>query len=159
MRFEYEVGIGEYVSGSLAYWKLIDRRSRFERGVLWTMAGATLIVTAWFGNPLVRSVLATVVGAWLIYEGGLRNFFPQSYLGRHYAVADLAGRKFTAEIDEHALQIETANWGWRVPWDGVRQKAENDRVFMIYSFGTMFILGKRYLGPEQQREIRRLLRM
>lgn len=159
MRFEYEVEIDEYVSGSLAYWKLIGGRTRSERGFFGSLAGVAVIGIAWAGDPVLRSVVLTAVAALWIYEGGLKNFFPQSYLSRYYALADLNRRKFTAEISEQCFEVTTESWSWRVPWQGIRFKAEDERVFMVYSFGTMFIFGKKYLGPEQQREIRRRLGM
>jgi|SRR5579864_1376654 len=157
MRFEYEIGVDEYVSGSLVFWELSDRRRRTARALWWTVAGGAAIVIAWTGEPFLRSIVLTLFGALWIYEGGMRNLFPQSYLSRCYKMAELAGKRFTANTNQDGVEITSGSWSWRVPWRGVRLKAEDERVFMIYSFGTMFIFGKKYLTDEQQQELRKFL--
>jgi hypothetical protein len=157
MHFEYQVSIDEYASASLLYWELTSGRSRIERALFWIAAGAALVVIAWTESPLLRSIVMTAVGALWIYEGGLRNLVPESYLYRNYSGERLHGRTFRAEINEEAFEVTTGSWNWRVPREGIRLRAEDERVFLAYSFGTMFIFGKKYLTPEQQQDIRRLL--
>jgi len=59
-------------------------------------------------------------------------------------------------VSDDGFDVAGDTCTWRVRWQGVRLKAENKRVFMFCSYGTIFIFGKQYLANEQQEELRRL---
>jgi hypothetical protein len=68
----------------------------------------------------------------------------------------LAGKKFQAEVNEEGFEVVGDLRSWRVQWAGVSLKGENEHAFVLYSVGTVFMFGKKYLAAEQQQELRRL---
>jgi hypothetical protein len=72
------------------------------------------------------------------------------------AASELAGKTFRADLNEDGFDVAGDTCSWRVKWQGVRWNGENERVFMLYSQGTVFIFGKQYLTTEQQTELRSL---
>jgi len=84
------------------------------------------------------------------------SLFPARYFRRAYLESDLAGKSFNADVGEDGFEVTGDQCSWRVRWPGVRVKGENEQVFMLYSHGTMFIFGKKYLNSEQQEHLRRL---
>ena len=75
---------------------------------------------------------------------------------RAYQRSELAGKRFQAEIDVDGFDVTGPLNSWRVRWEGVRLKGEDERVFVLSSGGTLFMFGKKYLSNEQQDELRRL---
>ena len=56
--------------------------------------------------------------------------------------------------DGFELAEEFCNW--RVQWSAVHLKGENERAFILCSYGTIFMFGKKYLTADQQEELRKL---
>lgn len=94
----------------------------------------------------------------MVLYAGLANLFPKWHIARAYRSTQFGGKQFHAEVTEHGIEVNAESYGWRVKWQDVQVKGENDRVFMLYSRGThtIFIFGKKYLTGEQQFELRAL---
>jgi hypothetical protein len=156
MHFEYEITADEFVACQLLYYKLSGGRKRVERAAGWIVAGLALIFIAWHERFLDSAqIILTAIGAWWIYSG-VASFFPARYFRRAYPSSGCAGKRFTADANEDGFEVMGDLYSWRVRWPGVRLKGENERVFMLYSQGTIFMFGKTYLNNEQQQELRRL---
>jgi hypothetical protein len=63
---------------------------------------------------------------------------------------------FKADVKGDGFDVAGDACGWRVSWHGVRLKGENKRVFMLCSYGRIFIFAKQYLTNQQREELRRL---
>jgi hypothetical protein len=156
MRFEYEITPDEFAASQLLYYRLSGGRKWVEHAVGWIIAGLALIFIAWDERFVdTAQILLAAIGAWWIYCGVAR-FFPAWYFRRAYPKSDFAGKKFTVDANEDGFEVTADLYSWRVRWPGVRLKAENERVFMFYSQGTIFMFGKRFLTSEQQQELRML---
>jgi hypothetical protein len=156
MQFEYEIPIDEYVAGQDLYFQLSAGRKRIKTGLAWILEGAILIFVALNGNVLNwPKILLLPIGAWSIYLG-MAHFFPRWNLRRQYQASGLAGKKFQAHIDEEGFELAGDLCTWRIRWAGASIKGENERVFLLYSSGTLFTIGKKFLTDEQQHEFRKL---
>jgi hypothetical protein len=156
MHFEYEIPPDEFVASQLLYYKLSRGRKRILNAVGSTLLGLLLIVVAW-DERAVDSVpfLLAILGAWFIYMGVVWSF-PSKYFRRAYQKGELAGKKYQADLNQDGFEVAGDLRSWRVRWEGVRLKGENEQVFILYSAGTLFMFGKKYLSNEQQQELRRL---
>ena len=156
MQFEYEVPVDEYVASLVLYFKLSARRKRIEYGVRWILQGAFFIFIALSAKLLSWApVLLFATGAWWIYIG-MANLVPMWHIRRGYQESDVAGQKYQADVNEEGFEVVGDLCSWRIRWAGVSLKGENERVFMLYSVGIIFMFGKKYLTDEQQHEFRRL---
>jgi hypothetical protein len=165
IRFQYEIPADEFVSAQLMYFKL--HRSERSRGwaALWILLGAVLVVMAINARPPVWArydssvglplILLACVGIYWIFAGQ-RMLFPAGYFRRAYSSFPFAGKSFAAEVDQTGFQVEGEYHKWRVEWPGVILKAEDKRVFIFVSGGTIFIFGKKFLTREQQDDLRKL---
>jgi hypothetical protein len=154
MHFEYEITADEYVAAQLLYYKRRGGRKRVERAAGWILAGLFFIVVAWNERVLNWApILLAAIGAWWIYAG-VANLFPARYFRRAYREVEVAGKRFKADVNEDGFEVTGDLCSWRIRWPGVRLKCENKRVFMLYSAGTIFMFGKKYLNDEQQQELR-----
>ncbi len=165
IRFQYEIPADEFVSAQLMYFKL--RRSERSRGwaAVWILLGVILVVMAVNARPPVWAsyessvglplILLACVGIYWIFAGQ-RMLFPAGYFRRAYSSFPFAGKSFTAEVDQTGFQVEGEYHKWRVEWPGVSLKAEDKRVFIFVSGGTIFIFGKKFLTREQQEDLRKL---
>jgi len=160
MQFEYEIGAEEYAAGQLLYHRLSRDRTRL-RWVVYSILTALLCVGIAWSEPRFDwgEFLLLLIGAWWLYVG-VSNLLPALLLSRHfrraYQGSELAGQKFKAGVDEGGFEVTGELCSWRVRWPAVRIKAENDKVFMLHSLGTIFIFGKRFLSAEQQQQLRTL---
>ncbi|MBZ5643252.1 MAG: hypothetical protein LAO19_10860 [Acidobacteriia bacterium] len=156
MHFEYEITTEEYVQCQALYYELTSGRKRIEGAVAWIVVGLGLIVVAWNEKFLdTAQFLLAAIGAWLIYCG-IARFFPALFYRRAYPKSGLPGKKFKLDANEEGFDVAGDLYSWHVQWPGVRVKAENEKVFMLCSQGTIFMIGKRFLTDEQQHEFRRL---
>ena len=156
MHFEYEITADEYVASQLLYYKLSGGRKHSERAVQWILAGIIFVAVAWDERSLKWApILVALIGIWWIYSA-VASLFPARYFRRVYSKSDLAGKRFKADVNEDGFEVTGDVCSWRVRWPGVGVKGENERVFMLYSHGTMFMFGKKFLSSEQQDELRRL---
>jgi hypothetical protein len=156
MRFEYEIPADEFVACQLLYYKLSGGRKRVVNAVGWIVAGLALMFIAW-SERFVDSapIILAAIGASWIYAG-VASFFPARHFRRAYTKGDYAGKRFTADADADGFEVTGDLYSWRVRWPGVQLKAENEQVFMLYSRGTIFMFGKKFLTSEQQDELRKL---
>jgi hypothetical protein len=156
MHFEYEITADEYAASQLLCHQLNGGRKRVERAVGWIVAGVGFIVMAWINRSIDFVPISFAgIGAWLIYAA-FANLFPERHFRRSFKKSELAGKRFRADINEDGFEIAGDLHNWRVRWPGARLKGENERVFILYSAGTLFMFGKKYLTVEQQGEFRRL---
>jgi hypothetical protein len=156
MHFEYEITADEYAASQILLSQLGGARTRIRSAVIWILAGVFLILVAW--NERVvnwASVLLAAIGAWWIYAA-VASLFLARYFRRAYRGAEVAGKRFIADVNEDGFEVKGESCTWRVQWAGVRRKGEDSQVFMLYSQGTVFMFGKKYLSTEQQEELRRL---
>ena len=154
MHFDYEIAPDEYVASQLLCYKLSGRK-RIHKAFGWILIGLLLIDVAWNkcagdSDPL----LLAIIGACFIYIGVV-CFQPARLLRRAYQKTELAGKRFQADVNEDGFEVTGDLHSWRVRWQGVRLKGENEKVFIFYSAGTLFMFGKKYLDSEQQKELRR----
>jgi hypothetical protein len=156
MIFEYEITADEYVASQLLCHRLSGGRKRVERAVSWLLAGFVLIVVAlneWSHNW--ARFLVALTGALCIYSGVV-SFFPARFFRRAYPSSEVVGKKFKANVTEDGFEVTGELCSWLVRWPAVRFKGENEQVFMLYSHGTIFMFGKKYLDSEQQQHLRKL---
>ena len=157
MHFEYEITADEFVASQLLYHKLSGGRKHGALAVQSILAGIIFVAIAWNERSLNWTpILVALIGTWWIYSA-FASLFPARYFRRAYSKTDLAGKRFKADVGEDGFEVTGDVCSWRVRWPGVRVKGENERVFMLYSHGTMFMFGKKFLSSEQQDELRRLL--
>jgi hypothetical protein len=157
MNFEYEITADDYAAAQSLDHRLSGGRRRIQNTVSWIVAGVFFMVVAWNQRPADwAQFLLGALGAWWIYAGIMNLLLPARYFRRHYLTSALAGKKFRAVLGEHGFDVTGDGCSWRVEWQGVRFKGENKRVFMVCSFGTIFIFSKQYLTNHQQAELRGL---
>jgi len=157
MCFEYEITADGYAAAQSLYYRMCGDRKHIQMQIGWILAGSFFIVVAWNERPFDwAEFLLAAVGAWWIYAGIVNLFLPARHFRRAYAASELAGKKFKVDVNEDGFDVAGDTCSWRVKWQGVRFKGENERVFMFYSYGTVFMFGKQYLTNEQQRELRSL---
>jgi hypothetical protein len=155
MHFEYEITADQFVASQLLYHKLSGGRKHGER-VQWILAGIIFVAVAWSERSLnLTPILLALIGTWCIFSA-VASLFPARYFRRAYHKSDMDGKRFNADVGEDGFEITGDQCSWRVRWPGVRVKGENEQVFLLYSHGTMFIFGKKYLNGEQQEHLRRL---
>ena len=156
MNFEYEIGADEFVASQLLYHKLSGGRKRIERGVFWILAGLLCIAVAWTEwSHNWGPILAALSGALCIYSGFV-TFFPATYFRRAYPRSLVVDKRFKADVTEDGFEVTGESCSWHIRWPGVQFKGENEQVFMLYSHGTIFMFGKKYLSSEQQQQLRKL---
>ena len=156
MNFDYEISSEEYVASSLLYLKLKRDQNRLQWALFSIFGGVLFIFVALSRVKLgwAEDLLA-ILGLWWLYSGFL-NLFPARYYRKAYQTADLAGKKFSADLNSEGFEVVGELCSWRVQWPGVRLKGENDKVIILCSAGTVFMFGKKYLTDQQQQELRRL---
>jgi hypothetical protein len=119
-------------------------------------SGYHLVAFAWSEWSLNWTpALLALIGAWWIYSAVV-SLFPTRYFRRAYPKSELAGKRFKADVGEDGFEVTGDQCSWRIRWSGVREKGENEQLFMLYSHGTLFVFGKEYLNSEQQEHLRRL---
>jgi hypothetical protein len=156
MHFEYEITADEYVASQILVNQLGGARTRIQSVAIWILAGIFLIFVAWNEGAIKwATILLAAIGAWWIYAG-VASLFPARHFRRAYRGAEVAGKRFIADVDEDGFEVKGESCCWRVQWAGVLRKGEDAQVFMLYSQGTVFMFGKKYLSIEQQQELRRL---
>jgi hypothetical protein len=144
------------VSSQALYFKLNAGRKRIQCAVYWILLGAFFIFIAF--NAMLLSwaqVLLFATGAWWICAGTV-NLLPMWHIRRGYQKSDVAGQKYRADVNEEGFEVVGDLCTWRIRWAGMSIKGEDERVFMLYSVGVIFMFGKKYLTDEQQHEFRRL---
>jgi hypothetical protein len=156
MHFEYEIGPEEFVRSQVLYFKLSSGRKR-ARGIAVAILGGLLFIFAAFSRTNFGwdDFFLILLALWWLYAG-FQKLLPGPFYRRAYKSADLAGKKFKADVNDAGFEVSGEDCAWRVQWTGVRLKAEDERVFMICSTGTIFMFGRKYLTNEQQQEFRRL---
>ncbi len=158
-QFEYEISSDEFVAASTLYYKLSRRRVPLhQKPLLWIFIGVFFAVVGWQEEKTFNSgvtVLLVLFGVWWIYAG-FTNLFPTRYFRKVYSKAVTWGDRFKASVNTDGFEVEGEVCAWRVRWQGVKVKGEDDLVFVFYCANTMFIFGKRYLNSSQQEEMRRL---
>ena len=76
--------------------------------------------------------------------GSLKPFSRQILSPRLPQIRSFAGKKFAADVSEDGFEACVGDLcSWRVRWPAVREKGENDRVFMLYSGSTVFSVWKK----------------
>src|SRR5579863_977601 len=156
MYLEYEVTADEYVASQLLYCRLSRDRKRFQWVAYCILTGVLFLGVGWSGRlPDWVALLLLIVGAWWIYVG-VMNLYPARYLRQTYRSQELAGKKFKADLNENGFEVTGELGSWRGQWPSVKVEGENERVFILYSQGSVFVFGKQYLSDEQQQELRRL---
>jgi len=157
VEFEYEITADDYAAASILSFKLSRNRLTLA---LWLFAGLFLVLLALLEKDRGWSpILLGAVGVWWMWAG-IARLFPGESFSRHYRKRyqqlSLRGRKYTASLTDSGFQVAGENSSWRIPWSDVSQKGEDNRVFMFYCRGVLFIFAKRSLGDEQQSLIRTL---
>lgn len=156
IHFEYEIEANVYAAAQSLYHRLNGGRKRVQNAICWILWGSFFVVLAWNEMPFgwTALLLAGVGARWI--SGILHLFLPARYFRRFHAASQLAGKKFSAEVNENGLDVVGDTCSWRVKWEGIQLRGENKLVFMLYSQGTIFMFGKRYLTIEQQSDLRRI---
>jgi len=154
MQFDYEVPIDEYAAGQVLYYKARSKGVFVRQALLWMSLGVFFALLAGFrwGADWLR-ILLLPIAAYFFYLG-IANLFPTRYCRRYYPKSGMAGKNYSAEVDENGFLVRGDECSWRVLWPEVRLKGEDNRVFMFNGKGTIFIFGKKYLTDEQQKAIR-----
>ena len=156
MHFEYEITADEYVASQILVNQLGGVRTRIRSVAIWILAGVFLILVTWNEGAVTwATVLLAAIGGWWIYAG-VASLFPARHFRRAYRGAEVAGKRFIADVNGDGFEVKGEFCTWRVQWAGVLRKGEDSQVFILYSQGTVFMFGKRYLSIEQQQELRRL---
>ena len=156
MHFEYEITVDDYVASQVLYYKLKLGRKWTKRTITWFLLGFVLFAFAWTErSSSCDPILLAIIGVSCIYCG-VRSLFPARYLRRAYHTANLAGKKYNADVNEDGFEVAADFCTWRIRWPGVKLKGEDQQVFILYSGSTLFMFGKNYLDGEQQQELRRL---
>ena len=157
MEFEYEITADDYAAGAFLFWK---RSFRKRQGIGWFVAGLVLLVVGVIEKEKGLSpVLLGAIGVWLLCVGIAWIFPGERYrrrLRKHYGTLDLAGQKYRATILEGGFEVAGITTSWRYTWPMVKDRGENEKVFMFYAGQTLFIFAKRYLPEEKQQELRSL---
>lgn len=157
MHFEYEIRPDDFVASQLLCYKLRRGRKRVRDAVTWMVLGALLIFVALTEprNDLAVPILPGILGVCFVYIGVV-SLSPRGRIRRGYQRSELAGKRFKADMNVDGFEVTGEMNSWRVRWEGVRLKGEDERVFILSSAGTLFMFGKEYLNNEQQNELRRL---
>ena len=156
MQFHYEITADDYVACQLLHWKLTLGRKRRERILTWFLFSFSLLGVGWIERALSWApVLVSIVGAFCIVSG-FAALFPGRYLRRAYSHAHLDGKRFVADVNGDGFELAEEFCNWRVQWSAVHLKGENERAFILCSYGTIFMFGKKYLTADQQEELRKL---
>lgn len=157
MEFEYEISAEDYAAASILYYRL--SRKRAANGG-WFLAGTFLLVIGLIERERGLSpILLGAIGVWWIWAGVAR-VFPGDSLRRHYRKyyqhLKLEGKKYRASLNEDGFQVVGDHSSWNNRWTDVSPKGEDNRIFMLFAHGVLFIFAKRYLPDEQQQALRRL---
>jgi len=156
MEFEYEITADDYAAANVLYHRLISAR---QRGSEWFLAGAILLIIALVERERGLSpVLLGAIGIWWM-GAGLGRVFPRllrGYYRRYYRRLGLAGQKYNAKLNEDGFQVAGNYCTWHNRWANASPKGEDDRVFMFFCHGTLFIFAKRHLADEDQQNLRTL---
>ena len=157
MEFEYKITSDEYAAAQALYHRLTGGRKRVQHTISVILVGSFFLVVAWNQRPIDwAQFLVGSLGVGWIYRGVLNLLLPARHFRRYYLTSELAEKSFRAKINEDGLDVAGDANIWQVKWQGVRWKGEDKRVFMFYSYGTIFIFGKQYLTRDQQEEMRML---
>ena len=155
MEFEYEITADDYAAANVLYHRLTPLRRRSE----WFWAGAILLIVALVEREHGLSpVVLGAIGIWWMWAG-LGRIFPRllrRYYRRYYKRVGLAGQKYRATLNEDGFQVVGDYCTWHNRWTDVSPKGEDDRIFMLFAHGTLFIFAKRYLSDERQKTLRTL---
>jgi hypothetical protein len=150
MKFEYEITADQHASAQLLYRKL---KNGHRSAIHWILLGIILIAIAWMERPFnLANFLTAAIGATWIYSG-IVSLSPW-YFRRAYSRTDLAGKKYEAEVNETGFDVTGDQISWQVKWPAVRVKGENERLFLFYSHGTLFVFSKVFLKAEEQDQLR-----
>jgi hypothetical protein len=152
MHFEYHITPDEFVASQLLCYKLKLGSKRISNAF-----GLIMIFGIAWGKKASDSdsILLGIMGAFFIYIG-IDYYFPARRFRRAYQKSETVGKRFQADINKDGFEVTGDVRSWRVQWEGVQLKGENERVFILYSAGTLFMFGKKYLNNEQQMELRTL---
>jgi hypothetical protein len=156
LAFEYEISEADYVAGQILYCKQQFGRRYVENAIAAVLMGVVLGILAWLESVHnFAKVILCAAGIWWVY-GGLTRLFPSLYLRRQYRASGLAGQKFRAEINAEGLQVTGELCAWRVRWQGLSAKGQNNLIFMFLGANTVFIFARKYLDEEQEAELCRM---
>lgn len=159
MHFEYEISEDDYVAGQNLYLKISRGSARWRTIGFWIAAGLVCIIAAFEETTGGwNAFLLGGCGGLLLYSAFV-NLFPSRHFRRGYKKQDLVGKRFAADLNDLSLTVKGEFCTWEIRWPAIKAKGENDQAFMLFSSGTIFIFGKRYLSTEQQQELRRLSRL
>lgn len=159
MQFDYEIPADEFAAAQVLYHTARDKSRFVKRGLFWILLGLSLVVVAVTQWALDWDHLLLLVGGWWFAGTGVFNFFPNRYFRRMYPESEFSGKLYHAELNEDGFSVSGDACSWRVLWNDVSRKGENNLVFMFGAKGTIFIFGKKYLADEQQQDIRRFAAM
>ena len=154
MEFEYEIQPDDYAAASVIYAKLLKKSRKFSP---WLYGGAILVIVFLLERDRGLSpVLLGAIGVWWMWAGFAQTFPGafRSYYRRHYQKLRLGNRKYKASVEEPGFVVDGDDTTWRVRWQDVSPKGEDNEVFMFYARGTLFIFAKRYLSNEAQQQLR-----
>ena len=156
MEFDYEISADDYAAASILHYKL-SRQRRVSGG--WLFAGTILVFIALLERDRgVSPILLGAIGVWWMWYG-FGSIFPsifRKYYRNYYRRLRLESEQYHARLSSDGFQVVGRTCTWENKWTDVSPKGEDDRVFMLFSRGTLFIFAKRYLPDEQQRELRAL---
>jgi hypothetical protein len=111
------------------------------------------LLLAWHESLSIAARIFMVgIGVWWIYCGFVQ-LYPHRHFRKHYAESGLAGQKFLADVGADGLRVKSDLREWRVAWQGVTFKAQDELVIILYSAGTIFIFARKYLDEQQQAEL------
>ncbi len=107
-----------------------------------------------FGWPefllAVTSPLWCYAGVSSLFPGVFKKYL-QTCLSR---ITSACAKGFRAAMNQSGFEVTEDSCSWRVQWPAVTMRSEDVKVFLLCSYGSMFIFGKRYLTGEQQQELR-----
>lgn len=156
MQFEYQIDLEEYVAGQLVLRGSRRPTWRYEYAIAYCFVGTVIAIAAWNERALwlICFVLAGVGARWFYAAFG--TLLPAIHYRQRYKKSEVIGKRYAADVNEKGFDVNGQDWGWRVQWSGVRDKGEDERVFMFHAANTLFIIGKKYLSEDQQKELRKL---
>lgn len=156
MEFEYEISADDYAAAAVLYHRLSRKRTASSG---WFLAGACLLVIGLIERDRGLSpILLGAIGVWWMWAG-IARVFPglsfRRYYRKYYQHLGLEGKKYRASLED-GFQVVGDDCSWNNHWGDVSPKGEDNRIFLLFSKGILFIFAKRYLAEEQQRALRSL---
>ena len=153
VEFSYEITKQDYAAANLLFSRLSGHREK----AMWSLFFGVLLTALPFfqDSPKVLFALGSLIGLWFLFRG-IRGIFPNIGLGRYYQVQQLENEPYKAVVTQDGINVEGSLQGWKVKWPALTLRGENDKLFLLYCYPTVFIFGKRFLSNDQQGELRKL---